>query len=223
MGTVTAANVLDGALSVAMREGSTAAHIAAENSSFMGELGAGRINALGYRDYLLCLRDVYARLESLGRELADHPAVAAVLDPGLDRCAALEADLAFWNAEAGDPPPAQSPATAAYVSRLDGTRDWPPLFVAHHFTRYLGDLSGGRLIGRVVKREFGLDGHGLSFYDFPAIPKPKPYKDAYRARLDALDLSADDKDRVVEEVRVAFALNQAIFTELARSLPAYRR
>ena len=95
------------------------------------------------------------------------------------------------------------------------------LLVAHHYTRYLGDLSGGQSVGRALHRAFDLNGAGLAFYDFP-IAKPKPYKDAYRARLDALDLRPADVDRVVEEVKVAFRLNQAVFDELGRDLDSYR-
>lgn len=93
--------------------------------------------------------------------------------------------------------------------------------MAHHYTRYLGDLSGGQAIGRVLDRAFDLQGDGLSFYQFPM--RAKPYKDAYRARLDGLGLDLDDIDRVVDEVKVAFALNQALFDELTANLPAYRR
>ena len=93
--------------------------------------------------------------------------------------------------------------------------------MAHHYTRYLGDLSGGQAIGRVLDRAFGLNGAGLSFYEFPM--RPKPYKDGYRARLDGLDLDQGDIARVVDEVKVAFALNQAVFDELTANLPAYRR
>lgn len=220
-------------LSVAMREGSRAAHTAAENSSFMAELTAGRVNARGYRDYLRSFRAVYARLEMLSRQLADDPAVAAVHDPMLERLPALEADLEFWARRAevesstpGDSPPAgaivESPATTAYLERLATTPDWPPLLLAHHYTRYLGDLSGGQAVGRILDREFDLAGQGVAFYVFEAIPKPKRYKDAYRARLDALDLTELEQQRVVDEVSVAFALNQAIFTELGRRLPEYR-
>ena len=92
--------------------------------------------------------------------------------------------------------------------------------MAHHYTRYLGDLSGGQAIGRILNRTFELAGAGLAFYHFPV--RPKPYKDAYRARLDALDLADDAIDRAVDEVRVAFSLNQALFDELAQNLPAYR-
>ncbi len=92
--------------------------------------------------------------------------------------------------------------------------------MAHHYTRYLGDLSGGQAIGKILDRTFGLDGAGLSFYEFPM--RPKPYKDAYRARLDGLDLDAEQIDRAVDEVKIAFNLNQALFNELAENLPAYR-
>jgi len=211
--------------SLAMREGSQAAHTEAENSAFMAELTSARINALGVHDYLLRYREVYRTLETLGAELHAHPAVAAVVDPALDRLPAIEADLAYWAAAAGVPAPEQfsSPATDAYVERLLAARTWAPLLVAHHYTRYLGDLSGGQVIGRVLDRELGLEGQGIAFYAFPAIPKPKPYKDGYRSRLDALDLTAEERARVVAEVSVAFELNQAIFAELGADLEGYRR
>ena len=211
-------------LSLAMREGSQAAHTEAENSSFMAELTSARISALGVRDYLLRFREVYRTLEALGAELSAEPAVAAVADPALYRLPAIEEDLAYWAEASGAPAPAvfHSPATDAYVARLLEVRTWAPLFVAHHYTRYLGDLSGGQVIGRVLDRELGLGGRGTAFYAFPRVPKPKPYKDGYRARLDALDLTPEQRARVVGEVSVAFNLNQAIFTELGQDLAGYR-
>ncbi|WP_240617350.1 heme oxygenase (biliverdin-producing) [Nocardioides speluncae] len=213
---------VDAPLSRAMREGSQAEHTEAETSSFMAELLAGRVNERGYTAYLLRLREVYAALEETGRRLAGDPAVAAVLDPALDRLAAIDADLAHWTGEASAD--LDSPAAAAYRARIEATSGGhSALYLAHHYTRYLGDLSGGQVIGRMLTREFGLDGAGVDFYEFPAIPKPKPYKDAYRARLDALRLSPDEKQRVVDEVRVAFRLNHALFSELGERLSDYRR
>ncbi len=93
------------------------------------------------------------------------------------------------------------------------------LFVAHHYTRYLGDLSGGQAIGRILARTYELDRpEGVRFYDFPAIPKPKPYKDGYRARLDALPLDEDEKAVVLAEVKATFDLNGALFAELTEVL-----
>ncbi|OBK50195.1 heme oxygenase [Mycobacterium gordonae] len=203
--------------SVAMKEGSTAEHEAAERSPFVSELLSGRVNRRGYADYLLRLRVIYEALEVAVRAHRDDPLVAAVYDPSLERLAAIDADLEYW--APGETRESDSAAALAYRHRLTGA-PWGGALVAHHYTRYLGDLSGGQAIGRILNRTFELAGAGLAFYHFPV--RPKPYKDAYRARLDALDLADDAIDRAVDAVRVAFSLNQALFDELAQNLPAYR-
>ena len=53
--TLLAQAALDAPLSTAMREGSRAEHEAAESSSFIGELLAGRVSEAGYTAYLLRL------------------------------------------------------------------------------------------------------------------------------------------------------------------------
>jgi heme oxygenase (biliverdin-producing, ferredoxin) len=205
-------------LSVAMKEGSTSEHDAAEQSPFVSELLAGRVNGQGYADYLLRLRAVYSALEETVRIRRNDPLVAAVYDPALERLAAIDADLDHW--APGAAREVRSAAAAAYRDRVIAT-DWGGALVAHHYTRYLGDLSGGQAIGRILDRTFGLGGAGLAFYEFPV--KAKPYKDTYRARLDGLDLDADEISRTVDEVKIAFGLNQSLFDELADNLRAYRR
>lgn len=200
-----------------LRDGSRAEHTEAENSSFMSELLAGRIAAAGYAQYLGRLRRVYEALESVGSRLAEHPIAGSVVDHRLDRLASIDEDLAFWGG--GRRVLVTSPATDAYVDRIERTLADPVLYVAHHYTRYLGDLSGGQAIGRILTREFGLaPGEGVAFYRFDAIPKPKPYKDAYRERLDALPLDASERQRIVSEVRDVFSLNGDVFGELTRLL-----
>lgn len=205
-------------LSVAMREDSRSEHTAAEQSSFMSELLSGRVNGQGYVDYLLRLRAVYSTLEETVRARQTDPLVAAFYDPMLERLASIDADLEHW--APGAARDVDSPATRAYCSRI-AESSWGGALVAHHYTRYLGDLSGGQAIGRVLDRAFDLQGNGLSLYEFPM--RAKPYKDAYRAHLDGLNLDHDGIDRVVDEVKVAFALNQALFDELTANLSDYRR
>lgn len=204
--------------SVAMKEGSAAEHDAAEQSPFVSELLGGRVNGEGYADYLRRLRVVYGALEDAVRARRDDPLVAAIYDPALERMTAIDADLEHW--APGATREVESPAAAAYRDRIAGT-SWGGALVAHHYTRYLGDLSGGQVIGKFLDREFKLGGAGLAFYEFPV--RAKPYKDAYRARLDGLPLDADEIGRAVDEVKVAFGLNQALFDELGENLPAYRR
>lgn len=197
-------------LSVAMKHGSAEEHLAAEQSAFISELLAGRVTARGYSEYLLRLRVVYAALEDTMRARRNDPMVAAVYDPALERLSAIDADLEHWRR--GATREVGSPAAMAYKERI-ATLTWGGSLMAHHYTRYLGDLSGGRVICAALDRTFGLRGVGLAFYQFPV--RPKPYKDSYRARLDALPLGANEIDRIVDEVKLAFGLNHALLDELA--------
>ncbi|OBH88645.1 heme oxygenase (biliverdin-producing) [Mycobacterium sp. E2733] len=206
-----------GRLSIAMKEGSAAEHIAAERSAFISELLAGRVAARGYSEYLLRLRVVYAALEDAMRAHRKDPMVAAVYDPALERLPAIDADLRHWRADGARA--VESPAATAYSERV-ATLTWGGSLVAHHYTRYLGDLSGGRVLYKALERTFDLRGLGLAFYEFPV--RPKRYKDAYRARLDALRPNADDIGRIVDEVKLAFGLNHALLDELADHIPSRR-
>ena len=202
-------------LSTLMRAGSRAEHKAAESSDFIERLLDGRASAAEYAAYLRRLAAVYDALESVGRAYAADPSVAAVVDPLLERSEALAADLDHWAGSRWREEPLESPAVDAYVTRIrESAAEWSGLYIAHHYTRYLGDLSGGQAIGRVVSRTYDLPkGVGVAFYEFEGVPKPKPYKDAYRARLDALPLGAVDKQRIVGEVKLAFRMNESIFAE----------
>lgn len=203
-------------LATMLREGSQAEHTEAESSTFMSELLAGRVDATGYAQYLGRLRGIYEALETTAAVLGDDPIAGAVIDPHLYRGAAIDADMSFWS-----PAPIliNSPAMDEYVARILATRDDPKLYVAHHYTRYLGDLSGGQAIGRILTRTFNLaPGEGVQFYYFADIPKPKLYKEAYRERLNALALTEADRQRIVDEVREVFALNGRIFRELEQVL-----
>lgn len=197
-------------LSAAMKDGSAAEHEAAEQSQFVSELLDGRVTPSGYAEYLLRLRVVYAALEDAVWARRHDPMVAAVYDPALERTTAIDADLDHWLPDTTRQ--VNSPAATAYGERLSAL-DWGGSLVAHHYTRYLGDLSGGRIIRNALDRTFDLDGVGLAFYKFPM--RAKPFKDSYRARLDALCPDADDIDRIVDEVKIAFGLNRALLDELA--------
>ena len=203
-------------LSAAMRDGSAAEHREAESSEFVERLVAGELAVEGYVEYLVRLRTVYAALESVGQLLRNDPIAGGFIDQDLDRVAAINADLAYWAPEGA--PSVVSPAADAYAARILASTQWGGQYIAHHYTRYLGDLSGGQVIGKVLSRTFELDGQGVEFYAFTEIPKPKPYKDAYRLRLDGLVLDAAERARIVDEVKVAFQLNHAVFEELAGHL-----
>lgn len=112
-------------------------------------------------------------------------------------------------------------ATARYAARLrEHCHTSPAHFIAHHYVRYLGDLSGGRLVARKVAETYRLSGAGLAFYRFDAIGDPKAYKAVYRERLDALPYDEEQLDLLVAEAQLAFGLNAAIFADLGSAFPA---
>ena len=210
-------------LSVAMRDGSRTQHEQAESASFIADLMGGKVNEAGYVNYLRALAPVYEALERTSRELADHPVVSLLHDTDLERHPSITADIEAWSTGDAAETVCEGRSVQAYVDAIRATVDDPVRFVAHHYTRYLGDLSGGLAIGRILDREFGREGSGLSFYDFASIEKPKVYKDEYRARLDALPLTAEERADVVDEVQKAFSHNQAIFLELGEHLEHFAR
>ncbi|ALG83884.1 heme oxygenase (biliverdin-producing) [Gordonia phthalatica] len=209
--------VTDARLSVQMKQDSLVEHEQAENSPFIADLLTGRVDAAGYIAYLHRLRIVYVALERASRELADDLQLRHVHDPALERVAAIDADLADW-ARLFDVALASvsSPAAEAYAQRITDVSTWGGNVVAHHYTRYLGDLSGGQVMGRILDRTFGLDGAGTAMYSFDLATPVKPYKDAYRRSLDVIgeSLDASQRAQVVDEVRLAFRLNRALFAEL---------
>ncbi len=206
-----------------LREATRVEHEAAEDSPFMRALLAGDGSPAWYAGLATQLWFVYSALESAARALHGDPHAGPFLAAGLERLPSLEGDLtamlgARWRAEA-----AELPATAAYTARIGEVAERAPhSYVAHHYTRYLGDLSGGRILARVLGRRYGLGPQCLTFFEFPGIPRPKVFKDGYRARLDALGsrLSAEERDDVVTEARAAFDHNRRVFAGLgARLLP----
>jgi len=198
-------------LSVALQRGTAEAHERAENSGFMARLLGGESDADALAALLAQSLPVYRALEAAVARNAADPRLAPVVDARLERTAALEADLETHRA-AGRTVGEPLDATRAYVADLEACADDPAALVGHHYVRYLGDLSGGQIISRLVRRHYGLE-DGLTFYDFD-IDKPKAYKDDYRAALDALPMSERDRAAALDAASRAFELNSAIFAEL---------
>ncbi|MEO9327532.1 biliverdin-producing heme oxygenase [Gordonia aurantiaca] len=195
-----------------LREATAEAHRRAEHAPFIDDLMSGRLDRGEYERLAAQLYFVYEALEEVGDALADDPIAGAVFDDRLRRLPHLGADLASFGIDPATVTPL--PAVARYVEAIKATRDDPARYVAHHYTRYLGDLSGGQVVAHRMREHYGVDDSGLSFYRFTGIDKLKRYKDAYRARLDALPLDDAAVDRLVDEAIEAFAHNQAVFGDL---------
>jgi heme oxygenase len=162
---------------------------------------------------------VYAAIEAAADRYADDPVAGPFVFARLARRAALEEDLAFLMGPAWRSGVEPLPATRAYVDRIEAACEaGPGGYIAHAYTRYLGDLSGGQAFGRAARRNYGFDGAGASFYAFDGIDSAKSFKDEYRSRLDAVDLPDEDRDRLVDEVLLAYDHNGAVLAALGELL-----
>lgn len=206
-------------LSLALRSATTTAHEQAEHSSFIDDLMAGRSCRAAFTALMVQQQVIYTALEEVIEEhYLDDPIVAAIHDPRLDRRGAIRRDLDHL---VGTDHPERiargihvTPAAQAYAARLRTGHD-RAMILGQHYVRYLGDLSGGQIIATLVQRHYGVSGEALHFYRFDGIDKYKPYKDEYRARLDALELTPGERDRVLERAVEAFELSRAVFADLA--------
>ncbi|WP_009473557.1 heme oxygenase (biliverdin-producing) [Rhodococcus sp. JVH1] len=205
-----------------IKAGTDAAHRETEQSRFVGALLAGELTSDGYAELLAQTYLVYRELEDAGRTHTGNPVASPFLHDELLRVPSLEADLEFLRGPSWRETVSALPATTRYVERLrEVAYEWPAGFVAHHYIRYLGDLSGGQIIRRMLERAYGYTTDGLQFYIFDEIPKPKVFKDTYRAKLDAAPLTPEDQQRVIDEVNLAYRLNGDLFAALEADIDRY--
>ena len=208
--------------SVVVRTASHAQHMEAETSTFMGDLLGGRLGVAAYARYTEQLWFVYEALEAGAERLSADPVAGPFIRPELFRLPALERDLAHLRGPEWRAGLSALPATRAYAARVrECAARWPAGYVAHHYTRYLGDLSGGQIIRDRAERTWGFarKGDGVRFYVFDRIANPAAFKRSYRELLD--DVRADDleRQRIVAECKRAFALNTDVFRALGEEFP----
>ena len=192
------------------------AHRITESTSFVKGILRGAVDMESYRNMQTGLYIVYSAME---RELERHnlhPLVRTVYFSSLTRSRALEQDLdALWGGPWKDRL-TMTPARQQYLDRIRwvGEND-PGLLVAHSYTRYMGDLSGGQVVERIVRRSLKAQGEdGFRFFHFDEISDVKAFKNAYRRRLDGLPISRDQGDQIIAESNRVFTLNRQIFEEL---------
>ncbi|MEU9306549.1 biliverdin-producing heme oxygenase [Streptomyces sp. NPDC048256] len=203
--------------STLIRTASHEQHMEAETSTFMSDLLGGRLGVEAYARYTEQLWFVYEALEAGAERLASDPVAGPFIRSELFRLPALERDLAHLRGAGWRSAASALPATEAYAARVrECAERWPAGYIAHHYTRYLGDLSGGQIIRDKAERTWGFarKGDGVRFYVFEEIGNPAAFKRDYRELLDGVRADDLEKQRIVSECKRAFALNTDVFRAL---------
>ncbi|NXG64084.1 HMOX1 oxygenase, partial [Hemiprocne comata] len=205
-------------LSELMKEATKEVHEQAENTPFMKNFQKGQVSLQEFKLVTASLYFIYSALEEEIEHNKNNPVYAPVYFPvELHRKAALEKDLEYfygrnWREEIPCPE-----ATRKYVERLHYVgKNHPELLVAHAYTRYLGDLSGGQVLKKIAQKALQLPstGEGLAFFTFDGVSNATKFKQLYRSRMNALEMDLATKKRVLQEAKKAFLLNIQVFEAL---------
>ena len=199
-----------------LKEGTKKSHSAAENTSFVKSFLKGVVNKESYRGLISDFYFVYTALEEEVNKLQDHPVVGCLDLPDLRRKLALEMDVRYYYGPIWRSLIKPSEACERYVNRIrEVAKNEPELLVGHHYTRYLGDLSGGQILKGIAEKAMELgNGQGLKFYEFEKIEDPKAYKAGYKGILNNLPIDQKQADAIIEEANYAFKLNMDMFNSL---------
>jgi heme oxygenase len=203
-------------LALLLKEGTKKSHSAAENTTFIKCFLKGVVNKSAYRQLVANFYFVYGALEEALTEHRQHPVVGKLYFPQLWRKHSLEQDLHYYFGSEWRTQVKPSPACEHYVARIrELSASAPELLVAHAYTRYMGDLSGGQILKKIAKQAMGLgDGQGTAFYEFETIRNHGAFKKEYRQALDTLPVDASTAQQIVDEANHAFAINMDMFKEL---------
>tara|TARA_A100000164_G_scaffold195793_1_gene173618 strand:+ start:392 stop:1078 length:687 start_codon:yes stop_codon:yes gene_type:complete len=202
--------------SIQIKEGTKKSHSAAENTSFVASFLRGVVSKESYKKLICDLYFVYSAMEEEVENLKDHPIIGQIQLPDLNRVNALEKDVRFFYGPIWRSLITPSEACNQYVNRIrEVAKNEPELLVSHHYTRYLGDLSGGQILKGIAEKALALgDGQGLQFYEFEKIEDPKAYKAGYKGILNNLPIDQKQADAIIEEANYAFKLNMDMFNSL---------
>jgi heme oxygenase (biliverdin-producing, ferredoxin) len=203
-------------LATQLREGTTKSHSMAENVSFVKSFLGGVVDKKSYRKLVANLYFIYSTLEEKMFVNRNHPMVKPIYFLELNRKESLEQDLIFYYGSDWINLIKPSEATQNYVDRINKiSLSQPELLIAHAYTRYIGDLSGGQILKKIAENAMGLsNGDGVAFYNFFEIQDDSKFKKLYKDKLNELPLTQKQISDIISEANVAFTLNMKMFQEL---------
>jgi heme oxygenase len=178
-----------------------------------------------FRKLLANLYLVYSALEEELQRHQSHPVVGPMYFAELNRTGNLEKDLVFYYGDNWREQIAALPAGQVYVERIHEIANTDPaLLIAHAYTRYMGDLSGGQALKNIVRSALNLPpdrGTGLhEFEQIPTVEAKRAFKEKYRQALNSLPVDEATIQRIVDEANYAFQLNRDVVHELEDDVKA---
>ena len=200
-----------------IKKDTSKSHSMAENTGFVTNFLAGVVSKESYKQLIADFYFIYTALEEQVEKYKDDPFISPIAFDELKRVPALEKDCEFYWGKNWRSVINPTDACKNYVARVKKIN--AKFLVGHHYTRYLGDLSGGQILRNIADKSMGLNGQGLAFYEFDGISSAKGFKERYRHALDNLPITWSDGELIINEANYAFKLNMDVFDEIGSSRP----
>lgn len=203
-------------LALLLDDGTRKSHSVAESTQFVTGFFKGLGDTKSFSELVTSLYFVYDAMETAFDTLQEEN-VKKMDFPELRRRAAIEEDMEYFHGPSWRDSIRPSPATIKYCDQIRKVASEDPvLLIGHQYSRYVGDLFGGQMMGGMAVKSLSLqkDGPGTAFYRFREIGNTKAFIEEWYTTLNSLDLTQTQKQAIVDEANVVFRLNIELFEEL---------
>jgi heme oxygenase len=156
-----------------------------------------------YLQFLVDSRNVYQCFEEI---VAENDALDSYRDSGLERVAALDKDIAWFQSQGLETPPLGRYGTeyAAQLRQMAADEQWETL-TCHFYNFYFAHTAGGRMIGKMMADKL-LDGRTLNFYQWERGDPKEELLPRLRDQIDrmASGWTREQKDACLAETAASF-------------------
>jgi len=199
-----------------LREATAQLHDDAEHAEFQKQLSAG---TLPLSTFVLSITQLYWLHRTLDGLLRDHagaqPEIAAVIDADFYVEEHLARDLRHFGLDAAHTE--QSAVTKDFCMKMRVSAEKNQMSLLGFAYVFAGSMNGNRFLARVIKQAYRLtDGAGAAYFD-PYGERQRAVWEGFKARMNALALSSEDAQAIVEAGKTCFQGVIAMYADVYRS------
>ena len=201
-----------------LKEENADLHELAEHDALPSLMARGELPREAYVDFL---GQMWLVNRALDRAVAERQRAGSrllgVIEPRSLQTPYLEADLATFGVETDALEP--TPGAAGLIEAIEAAGDDDERLLGLHYVRE-GANNGNRYVAKKLRGPLGLDaetGEGTRYLD-PYGADQRPLWEAFKARLDALELSDAQRDAIVAAARSMFEHIRRIHADFADRL-----
>ncbi|MEZ5785627.1 MAG: biliverdin-producing heme oxygenase [Xanthobacteraceae bacterium] len=211
-GTIAAIALPSGNLATDLRDATRALREQAERSGISAQMLRGSVSIEAYALLLRNLLPVYRALEDGLERHRDAAGIRLVARPALYRGAAIAHDLAALGFVPDRMP--LLPGAVRYAHRIEEIAAAEPCrLIGHAWTRYIGDLSDGQILRKLLGRLLRVPPAALTRYCFADIADLHVYRAEYGLALSHAAYETDSEaiiDEAMQSFRLMIALSCAV-------------